>query len=77
MAACFLSAHFSLLELRGGEELLFQFGEEEDGTAWRHAEHVGTVSVLQQWIAFKKLLRDDYDVSKVSPKHILVATSAR
>jgi hypothetical protein len=67
MAACFLSADFSLLELRGGEELLFRFGEEEDdGTAWHHGKHVGTVSVLQQWIAFKKLARDNYDVSKVS-----------
>ena len=48
--------------LQGQDEVLFQFCDRQ---GWRHAEHVGTITPYQAWLALKKLGREDYDVTKV------------
>ena len=42
--------------------MLFQFCNSK---GWCHAEHVGTITPYQAWLALKKLGREDYDVTKV------------
>ena len=48
--------------LPGQDELIFKF---RGGKGWPHAQHVGTVTPYQAWLAVKKLGREDYDVTKV------------
>ncbi len=60
-----VSIDVSMPELRGTDDVLFQF--KGKGKGWRHAELVGTVTPHQAWLALKKLARDDFDVTKVMP----------
>ena len=48
--------------LQGQDEIIFQFCKSK---GWPHAQHVGTVTPYQAWLALKKLGREDYDVTKV------------
>lgn len=59
----FLTLQLPMLELRGGDELVFQFKGQKH---WKGGEVLGCVTTQQQWQALHKLHRPDFNVSKVS-----------